>query len=677
MSTAAISVGATLVHGTTACLSSERGDISPTGVLGAYDSDIRFISALMFFVDDKQAPLLASGRIGANNEEFALIGALDHYSNGRVIVRRLRSLRSGALHEEIEVHALQEPCSVTITLRIQADGASILALKSGDAPPSPKHWSTVRPTPTNSNTRSATNSATSASATCVWTSDAEVTTDETLTLRWTAEASPGNVWNASWSAQAATATARVLPHSMSSLAVAASDHRWTPAIRSAVIDLNSLVMPVDGPNGETLRTIGAGAPWYLAIFGRDSLLAAWETLPLGTELAIDVLRTLAAFQGTVHDEHRLEAPGRILHERRIGTPQVFGLRSGSSYFGTIDAAPLFVMLLTEAYRWGADRQGVEDLLPAARQAIAWCIDAATQAGPTGSSEFMWYRSDRAGLGNQGWKDSGDCMVHPDGTLATGPFALCEVQGYFHDALIGLARLEADLGDSAAVAKLIGRAQSLRDSFADTFVGADGLVALALDGDMKPLQVATSNMGQCLWTGILSPKLARSVADRVMAPDLLSHWGIRTLGNREVAYNPLGYHLGSIWAHDTALIAAGMARHGFSLYTQTLVDALLAAAEGSDWRLAELFGGLDTRTPEGAGRPVPYPAACSPQAWSAGAPLVLLRAMLGLEVDVPAGRIDIRPNLPTAESITVEGIRIGGRVVKIEAMGNTGTIACTG
>jgi N-terminal domain of (some) glycogen debranching enzymes len=656
MSTAALDAGSTLVLGQTTCLSSLRGDIFPEGLLGVYDTDVRFISALELLVDGEQVPLLSSGRTGPSSEEFVMIGALDQYANGKVVIRRHRTLTAGTITEGFEVHALQNNCELQLELRVECDGASILALKGGAVHPQAGTWRGV-----------AAHSETGALlCTLSMSGGAQFIVDAgSARIVWHVDAGPGSVWIGQWAAVAATALTPERTVHLPRLDVTATDHRWVPAISSATADLEALVMHVPTADGmRQHRIIGAGAPWYMAMFGRDAILAAWESLPLGTELALDVLDTLAAYQGTIDDAKRLETPGKIMHERRIGKPQVFGMASGSTYYGSVDATPLFVVLLAEAYRWGAPASHVTTLLPAARRAMNWCIDVATKLGSIPSSPFLWYKSDAEGLGNQAWKDSGDCMVHSDGTLATGPLAVCEVQGYYYDALVGLARLEADLGHADQAAALLATASTLRSAFAEAFVAEDGLIALALDADLKPLQVATSNMGQCLWSGILEPDMARLVADRVMQPDLLCEWGVRTLGSREIAYNPLGYHLGTVWAHDSALVAAGMARHGFVDHARTLIDVILNAAVSFDWRLPELYGGLDT----GTGRPVPYPAACSPQAWSAGAPLLLLRAALGLNVDVPTSTFSVNSLLREGETLQVAGMFAGQQKFDVRVLG---------
>jgi glycogen debranching enzyme len=672
--TAAIDSTVTIVSGSTVSLTTSRGEIVPNAILGAFDRDERFISALGIQVDGATPTILDSRRISANRDRVVLIGALDKYSNGSVLIVRERSVTHAEVHESIEVHSLQGARTVLIEVSVQADGASILGLKSGKAPPAPLPWVLSADTAVGASTL-ATASAAELTHLAATGSPELLANADHLSIRWKADVEHNVAWSASWTATCLGRREVASQFAFPTVSVSSTDHRWAPALSSACDDLAALIVDDDQH-----RFIAAGAPWYLAIFGRDSLLTAWQTLPLGTDLALDVLDTLAHYQGTSYDDRRREAPGKILHERRIGTKQVFSMQPGETYFGSVDASPLFVMLLAEAYRWGAPVDRVKALLPAARAVMQWCRTDGTGSGPTPGSPFLWYRSDARGLSNQGWKDSGDCIVHADGTFAQGPIALCEVQAYFYEAMVGMARLEADLGDPEAAVELTATAEHLQREFEAAFWSpSTHLLALALDGHHAPLLVATSNMGQCLWSGILRPELAQIVADRVMAPDLFSTWGTRTLGSNERAYNPLGYHLGSVWPHDTAFIAAGMARHGFREYVRALSNAILDAAEGFDWRLPELYGGLETGPSELTGSPsstgarsgpIPYPASCSPQAWSAGAPLLLLRSMLGLRPDVPSGQIETSSALAPEGRLSIDGIVIGATTYRIDVTGAT-------
>lgn len=665
----------TLVRGVTTTLSTDGGEIRPEALLGVFHLDERLISSLLVTVDGARPPLLSSQRTGASSERIASLAALDQYRNGQALLVRRRAVSVGRMSESIELRSFSTARTVELDVALQSDGSSILRLKSGRPPRDPVAW-LIEPSG-----QSAVAPGRDGAAFVRVEADQSATMScdgPSLHLSWKPELVANGVWTGSWSVSSAVLVASSRPASLSAvppLTVVADDHRWGRAIESSVADLDALV--IDLP-AEGHRFIGAGAPWYLAMFGRDSLIAAWETLPLGTDLSLDVLDTLAAHQGTVSDARTIQEPGKILHERRVGAPQVFGMRQGDTYYGSVDSSPLFVMLLAEAYRWGAPVERVRALLPAARAAMQWCRSSASLTAGAGREPFLWYTSDAAGLGNQGWKDSGDCMVHADGSLATGPFAVAEAQAYYFEALNGLARLERDLGGgdgAAAAVELEAVASGLARAFEESFWLPDepsgGLLALALDGAGRPLRVATSNMGQCLWSGILREEVAAQVSARTLAGDLLTPWGVRTLGDHERAYNPLGYHLGTVWAHDSAIVAAGMARHGQGAASVVLTKGLLAAAESFDWRLPELYGGLDTSVD---GSPLPYPAACSPQAWSAGAPLLLLRAALGLSPDVPAGTVTLRPMLPAGERLRVDGLRLGpsGAVgpVSIEVRGDS-------
>lgn len=653
----------TLVQGATVALSSGRGEWHPDALLGVFYRDERIISALSITVDGVEPPLLESSRISPTSDRIALLAAFDEYRNGQALLVRRRTVTNGRIDETIELRSFSSARTVVVEINLEADASSILTLKSGELPEASLPWKLD----VSGRKARVEHDGTTLVVVEVDSDSALFVDANSLRVRWTVELGAGGVWSAPWSIIAgveSVTSSHLLAIPLANLNVRADDHRWSRAVASASADLAALMIELPERG---LRFIGAGAPWYQAIFGRDSLIAAWEALPLGTDLALDVLETLAQFQGTRADARTMQAPGKILHEHRLGRPQVFGMTTGETYYGSVDSSALFVMLLTEAYRWGAPVDRIRELLPAARLALTWCRTDATCPEGVDRGPFVWYTPDAKGLGNQGWKDSGDCLVHSDGSLATGSIAIAEAQAYVYEALRGMARLERDLGDRHNADTHQQDADNLAEAFAREFwVEAAGVLALALDGSGKPLLVATTNMGQCLWSGILSPELAELVTQRCTQADLLSPWGLRTLGSNEVAYNPLGYHLGTVWAHDTAIVAAGMARFGHGDQFRLLTDCLLDAAEKFGWRLPELYAGLNT-TADGA--PLPYPASCSPQAWSAGAPLLLLRSMLGLSPDVPAGTIRISPMLGTGERLKVDGIQVGGRAMSIECVGD--------
>jgi glycogen debranching enzyme len=362
--------------------------------------------------------------------------------------------------------------------------------------------------------------------------------------------------------------------------------------------------------------VAAGSPWFMALFGRDSLITGLETLPYRTDLAIGVLQALAARQGRSHDPVTLEQPGKIPHEARRGEVVQRPDGWGATFYGTVDATPLFVVTLCEAARRGAPEADVRDLLPAAERAIDWCLGPGDLDGD-GFVEYAGSVHGAAGLANQGWKDSDDAVRHADGRLATGPISMVEVQGYVHAALRGLAELRDRYGTGDPT-PLRERARTLANNIDAAFwMDDEDCYALALDGHDRPVKSVTSNAGHLLFTGTARVERAERLAARLMHSDMFSGYGMRTLSTRNPAYNPLSYHCGSVWPHDTALVAAGMTRYGCSEGT-TLARALLDAA-GPTGRLPELFGGFDRSR---GGRPVPYPTSCAPQAWSAGAPLLL-------------------------------------------------------
>jgi len=371
----------------------------------------------------------------------------------------------------------------------------------------------------------------------------------------------------------------------------------------------------------------AGLPWFMTLFGRDSLITSYQVLPYRPDLAATTLTTLAARQGTVCDDFRDEEPGKILHELRFGELTAIGERPHSPYYGTADATPLFLVLLDEYERWTGDADLVRELEPAARAALDW-IDRHGDLDGDGYVEYQTRNPD-TGLVNQCWKDSWNSIVHPDGTLASGPPAVCEIQGYAYDARRRMARLARDCWHDAPLAdRLDADADALRDRFnRDFWLDDQGFYALALDGEKRPVPTLTSNAGHLLWSGIVPGGHAERLAAHLMGDRLFSGWGVRTLAEGQLAYNPVEYHNGTVWPHDTGLVAAGLARYGFLKQATQLALATLEAARYFDDRLPEVFVGYDRQVTH---IPVAYPTACSPQAWATGTPLLLLRVLLGLE-----------------------------------------------
>jgi glycogen debranching enzyme len=386
-----------------------------------------------------------------------------------------------------------------------------------------------------------------------------------------------------------------------------------------------------------------------------------------------VLRTLARFQGEDDDPRTEEEPGKILHEMRFGAAAGLALGGGDVYYGSIDATPLFVMLLGELRRWHVDDACVGELWPHAERAMEW-IERCGDRDGDGYVEYQ--RHHHEGLANQGWKDSWDAVRHADGRLAGTPIALCEVQGYVYAAYVAMAHFAQEEGDAAAYERWVGRATELRRRFNEDFWLDDrGWYAMALDGDKRPVDALASNMGHLLWTGIVEPERASVVADRLLSKELFSGWGVRTLATSMAAFNPISYHNGSVWPHDNALCAAGLARYGFVEHAHRVIDAQLQVADAFGGRLPELFAGLSR---DDVAVPAAFPASCSPQAWAAASPLLWLRTMLRLEPWASHGQVWVHPQLPpSVRRLRVDGLVVGDHRLSVAVEGDDVEVEVTG
>jgi glycogen debranching enzyme len=406
----------------------------------------------------------------------------------------------------------------------------------------------------------------------------------------------------------------------------------------------------------------AGLPWFMTIFGRDSIFTSLQALPFVPELAATTLRALAERQGTRIDDFRDEDPGRILHEMRYGELTAFEERPHSPYYGNADATPLYVVLLDEYERWTGDTRLVRELEHAARAALAW-IDEYADLQDNGYVSYQ-RRNSTTGLENQCWKDSWDSISYASGELPGFPRATCELQGYAYDAKMRGARLARAVWHDAAFAdRLEKEAADLKRRFNRDFWVEDGeYFAVALDCDGRQVDSLTSNNGHLLWSGIVDKPKARAVAAHLMGPRLFSGWGVRTMAEGEARYNPIGYHVGTVWPFDNSFIAWGLRRAGFKDEAACVVAGIMEAAEVFQGRLPEAFGGYQRKTTR---YPVQYPTACSPQAWSTGAPLLLLRAGLGLE---PQGdNLVVDPALPRRMG-NLQILDLPGRWKRIDAFG---------
>ncbi|MCX6364794.1 MAG: amylo-alpha-1,6-glucosidase [Actinobacteria bacterium] len=441
------------------------------------------------------------------------------------------------------------------------------------------------------------------------------------------------------------------------------DCDWDPLKRTyhrSLVDLAALrFSPLSLP-GHYLPA--AGLPWFMTMFGRDSIFTSLQALPFASELARTTLVALGLWQGSRHDDFRDEDPGRILHEMRFGEMTAFEERPHSPYYGSVDATPLYVVLLDEYERWTGDTKLVRALEPQARAALAWIDDYADLQG----NGYIAYqrRNEKTGLENQCWKDSWDSISYRDGRLPGFPRATCELQGYAYDAKVRGARLARLVWkDSAYAERLEKEAADLKRRFNRDFWVEDGeYYAIAIESDGSKVDALASNNGHLLWSGIVDKSKAKAVARHLMSPAMYSGWGVRTLADGQGRYNPIGYHVGTIWPYDNSFIAWGLRRYGFKEEAARIAAGILDAAEFFEGRLPEAFGGYERELTK---YPVQYPTSCSPQAWSTGAPLLLLRTMLGLE---PIGEhLVVEPALPQGIG-RLELLDVPGRWGRLDAFG---------
>jgi len=439
--------------------------------------------------------------------------------------------------------------------------------------------------------------------------------------------------------------------------VASSNSRFNDWIRRSCADVQ--MMTIGNPEASYPY---AGVPWFSAVFGRDGIITAMEMLWVQPALAKGVLEHLASTQAIEVDPTNEAEPGKILHELRHGEMANLNEIPFAKYYGTVDATPLFVILAGAYYERTGDRGLVEQIWPNIRAALDW-ID---KYGDLDGDDFVEYAAhSNRGLVQQGWKDSNDSIFYANGAIAEPPIALCEVQGYVYAAKLAAARLSIALGDERTSASLENQAAAFRDKFADAFWCKElNVYSMALDGKKRPCEVRSSNAGHCLFTGIAYDDHAKALAQSLFAPDFYSGWGIRTLASGEARYNPLSYHNGSIWPHDNAVIAAGLARYGFKNLAGKLLLALMDVSSMLELhRLPELFCGLERREGEG---PTLYPVACAPQAWAAAAPFLLIQACLGLSVQSSQNRVVFaRPALPEGiPQLSIRGLRVGDASVDL-------------
>jgi glycogen debranching enzyme len=656
------------------------GQIRADGAQGVYHGDVRVLSKAELSVGGRTPDAVLARPDGAC--AVLAVGVARHLGDRMpdptVRVDRRRRVFPGRLVEDVVVvSSAQDRVQADVSLVLAGDLAAIDDVKSGvpGLPVTPRLaaggavWSgrgglVVRVDAPDARMDARRDS----SVEVVW--DLDLPPGGSAHMRWTCTvADPGAVVTG---AVATSGDRQPGSGQTWHLDIDADDRRLSRWVQRSLEDLAALRMATTDAPRETF--LGAGAPWFLTLFGRDSLWAARMLLPIGTDLAGSTLRLLASRQGQEVDADSAEEPGKILHELRrdrlhlpadAARPRG-GIDLPPVYYGTVDATALWVCLLHDAWRWGLPENDVEALLPSLEAGLTWLV---AHGDPDGDGFLEYVDTTGQGLTNQGWKDSGDSVRWRDGRLAEAPIALCEVQGYAYEAAVGGAALLRRFGRPSAD-RWLEWSQALQERFRSRFWVQDEHgehPAIALDATKRPVDSLTSNVGHLLGTGLLTPVEEAVVASRMIRPDMSSGFGLRTLSSSSGGFSPLSYHGGSVWPHDTAIVMTGLARSGQLAAAGTLLEGLLAAADAFASRLPELYGG-DARADVPA--PVPYPAACRPQAWSAAAAVAALSAVTGLRPDVPAGTLTWSPLNPSpVGALRVSGLRIAGESITVHVGAN--------
>ncbi|GAB4103654.1 glycogen debranching N-terminal domain-containing protein [Micromonospora taraxaci] len=668
-----------ILDGNTFLVSDRRGDIEPSQDFptGLFSFDTRFLSKWVLTLDGQRLHALSMDDAESYRTKFFLApGEPTHYLDAKASVIRSRAI-VGSFEEELTVlnHGGTD-VEFTVRIDVEADFADLFEIKD-----SRQKRGTTTVTVSDGQLRlTYRREAFHRETTVTTTAPAQVDADG-LTFRiriarnskWTTRLHVSSVvygargedirttlpYGGSRSANAIRAEQQELIDRAPKLGCDCEP--LAGAYRRSLNDLAALRYESIALG---VRLIAAGLPWFMTLFGRDSIITSLQVLPFLPELVPPTILMLAGLQGHRVDDFRDEEPGKILHELRYGETAGFEEQPHSPYYGSADSTPLFVILIDEYERWTGDAALVRRLEPQVRAALEW-IDTYGDLLGTG---YLWYqtRNPETGLQNQCWKDSWDGISYANGQLPGFPRATCELQGYAYDAKIRGARLARTFWNDRAYADRLEReAADLKRRFDRDFWIADrGYYALALDADGRQVDALTSNIGHLLWSGIVDESRAGKVVEHLLGPRLFSGWGVRTLAEDEGRYNPIGYHVGTVWPFDNSIIAWGLWRYGYREEAGLICDTMLAASRYFEGRLPEAFAGY---TRDLTDYPVEYPTACSPQAWSSGTPLLLLRVMLGLD---PQGEhLIIDPAVPPGMG-RVELLDIPGRWGKVDALGRS-------
>jgi len=656
-----------ILDGNTFVVTDERGDVtaSPDLPTGLFSFDTRFLSTWVLRIDGHRLNALSQDDLHFFETRFFLVpGRPTHYIDAKLSVIREQSIGTAFVERLTVLNHDIAPAVLTLRVDMDTDFADLFEIKDVQHKRGTKSVHHDEGRLRYSYRRETFQRDTVISSTLAARIDDDgMTFDVSLEPRgqWQTElrvepvinggdtASP-TIWGA-YRRRARPQVRQELEHWIDRAPQLLADNpNLTTAYERSLIDLAAMryaSLTATGP----IPT--AGLPWFMTLFGRDSIFISLQTMPFLPRLTPPVLRLLGSLQGGSLDDLREEEPGKILHEFRYGESAAFEEQPHTPYYGSADATPLFVILLDEYERWSGDVELVRGLERQARAALHWIDEYGDLVG-NGYVSY-WRRNTRNGLENQCWKDSWDAISYRDGRLSALPRATCELQGYAYDAKIRGARLAREFWNDPAYADRLEReAADLKQRFNRDFWVADGeYYALALDPDGTPVDALSSNMGHLLWSGIVEPDRAGKVAEHLLGPAMFSGWGGRTLAETEARYNPVGYHVGSVWPFDNSIIAWGLRRYGFREEAARIAEGMIEASGFFDGRLPEAFAGYRR---ELTGYPVEYPTACSPQGWSAGAVLLLLRTMLDLTPYQDHLGVDphLPPSIPRIELLDVPG-----------------------
>ena len=655
--------------------SAADGSMGASPIHGYFFSDTRLVASVRVRVGAEAGEPIATVPHGPDSITFVSLQRHldDTMPDPRVRLLHTRTATTTGVTDTIVLASdLREPIETFVEVTLTPDLSNMDHIKSGLSPlPSPPLTVTGDQATWANDSLNVNLGVTAGPATVV-----ELPTGELL-LRWPVRVPARGEVRVGWQIEAADTRAVVRgvtgAPSWSVPEVHSADDRLGRWVEAALGDLDALRLTTTAHPEEVF--LAAGAPWFFTLFGRDSIWAARMMLPLGTELAGGTLRVLAALQGQAAVPDTAEQPGKVMHELRRDTLEIHGegLHLPPLYYGTVDATPLWVCLLHDAWKWGLPENEVRALLPNLTAALGWMRDY----GDADGDGLLEYTDETGhGLSNQGWKDSGDSVQWRDGSLAEGPIALCEVQAYAFEAAMHGADLLDHFGDPGADEWRLW-ASALQKRFNESFwvdSPRGAYPAIALDADKKPVDTVTSNLGHLLGTGLLNAEQSALVARRLVSPEMSSGFGLRTLSTDSTGYWPLSYHGGSVWTHDTAIAISGLAADGFTAEANTLINGLLAAAAGFEYRMPELHSGDSA---EQLSRPIPYPAACRPQAWSAASAVAVLSSVLGLAADAPGELLGVSPACAGLAPLRVVGLRFGGATVSLSVNADNELSAASG